>query len=381
MNKEIKEIRNLIKELNKKEDNKELVKKLSISIDKIESESKEDTKQREELFNHLYGGHTWTKVKKEFERDFKSCRNQDAVFDLYNKYIPYIWFNRALTTSLRTYTDLRNIIRESNTRNTEHALNHVFSIGDKDRSKGVFAYKEKKTTENVLKRVEGKEIELSVTNVKKVVETLKDYVDNFDKKVKEGEIKVFSSKNTDREKAYYVSFLLGLATGRRQVEILKTLKVGSRKGKATFEGLTKPSAEDKEKEKNGVRVVKEGELLFLSVKDVQKYLRLLRKLIDTEDMTTTQINKKYNAVFNKAFRDRLVNSDINLYKEGKEVKARIFGNNEATFHNLRSAYANTLYQMALESNDKRANQKSKFIADVLHQTWTMNASEHYDREV
>jgi len=337
MNKEIKEIRNLIKELNKKEDNKELVKKLSISIDKIESESKEDTRQREELFNFLYGGHTWTKVSRKFEKDFKSCKNQDEVFELYNDYVPYIWFNRALTTSLRTYTDLRNIIRESNTRNTKHALNHVFSIGNKDRSKGVFAYKEKKTTENVLKRVEGKEIELSVTNVKKVVETLKDYVDNFDKKVKEGEIKVFSSKNTDREKAYYVSFLLGLATGRRQVEILKTLKVGSRKGKATFEGLTKPSAEDKEKEKNGVRVVKEGELLFLSVKDVQKYLRLLRKLIDTEDMTTTQINKKYNAVFNKAFRDRLVNSDINLYKEGKEVKARIFGNNEATFHNLRSA--------------------------------------------
>jgi len=386
MNKTIKELKATIKELKAQSNAKEntiLIDSLSNSIDNLENQSKEDTKQREQLFNFLYGGHSWTKVKSVFEKDFRACKNQDEILDLYNKYIPYIWFNRALSTSLKTYTDLRNIIKECNTRNTNHALTHVFSIGDKDRSKGIFAYREKKTAENVLKRVEENTTEFTIDNVKEVITNLKDYVDNFDERVKEKKIKVFSPKDTDREKAYYISFLLGLVTGRRQVELLKTLEVGSKKGKATFRGLSKPSLEDRQKEEKGIKVIKNGSIIFMSVKDVQKYLRLLRKLLPTEDMTNVEVNKKYNAVFNKAFKDRLINSEINITKDGNHL----FSNDDAKFHKLRTAYALTNYKMAVEAENKKSEDKrivinkSKFIADVLNQTWKMNASEHYDSKL
>jgi hypothetical protein len=235
----------------------------------------------------------------------------------------------------------------------------------------------------VIKRGEENTTEFTVNNVKEVITTLKDYVDNFDKRVEEKKIKVFSPKNTDREKAYYISFLLGLVTGRRQVELLKTLEVGSKKGKATFRGLSKPSLEDRLKEEKGIKVVKDGNVIFMSVKDVQKYLRLLRKLLPTEDMTSVAVNKKYNAVFNKAFKDRLINSEINITKDGNHL----FSNDDTTFHKLRTAYALTNYKMAVEAESKKSEDKrivinkSKFIADVLNQTWKINASEHYDSKL
>ena len=387
MNKTIKETQATIKELKAQLDanngDTTLVDSLSETINKLETKAKEDTKQREQLFNFLYGGHTWNKVKSTFEKDFRACKNQDEVLELYNKYIPYIWFNRALSTSLKTYTDLRNIIKECNTRNTSHALNHVFSIGDKDRSKGIFAYREKKTAENVIKRGEENTTEFTVENVKEVITKLKDYIDNFDKKLEEKKISKSNSAKVDIIKAYYISFLLGLVTGRRQVEILKTLEVGSKKGKATFRGLSKPTEEDRKKEEKGIKVVKEGKLLFMEVKEVQKYLRLLRKLLPTENMTNVQVNKKYNAMFNKAFKDRLINSEINVTKDGNHL----FSNSDTKFHKLRTAYALTNYKLAVEAENKKSEDKkmvinkSKFIADVLHQTWKPNASEHYDSKL
>jgi hypothetical protein len=386
MNKTIKELQSTIKELKAQSNAKEntiLIDTLSSSIDKLENQSKENTKQREQLFDFLYGGHSWSKVKSVFTKDFRGCKNQDEVLDLYNKYVPYIWFNRALSTSLKTYTDLRNIIKECDTRNTTYALTHVFSIGDADRSKGIFAYREKKTAENVLKRVEENTTEFTIDNVKEVVNNLRDYVDNFDKKLEDKKISKASSAKVDIIKAYYISFLLGLVTGRRQVELLKTLEVGSKKGKATFRGLSKPSKEDREKEAKGIKVVKDGSIIFMSVKDVQKYLRLLRKLLPTEDLTNAQVNKKYNAMFNKAFKERLINSEINITKDGNHL----FSNNDAKFHKLRTAYALTNYKMAVEAESKKSEDKrivinkSKFIADVLNQTWKMNASEHYDSKL
>ena len=375
MNKTIKEIRATIKELSTQKENALIVDRLSNIADELELKSKEEKKEREELFKFLYGGHTWTKVKTVFEKDFRACKNQDEVIDLYNKFIPYIWFNRAFNYSLNIYVDLRNVIESCDTKHKDFAKSHVFSIGDKDKSKGVFAFKAKKTEKKTLKRKEENTTEFNVKNVEKVVNKLKDYVDNFDDKLKEGIIKKPNSAKVDIIKAYYISFLLGLTTGRRQVELLKTLEIGSRKGKAMFKGLVKQPKNAKE--------AQEGNIIFLSVKDAQKYLRLLRKLLPTDDMTNTEVNKKYNAMFNKAFKDRLVYSEINIV--GKD--SFLFGNEDVKFHKLRTAYALTNYEMAVEEENKKSEDKrvkidkSKFIADVLHQTWKMNASEHYDSKL
>ena len=375
MNKTIKDIRATIKELNAQKENASIVDRLSNIADELENKSKEERREREELFKHLYGGHTGTKIKTLFEKEFRACKNQDEVIDLYNKYIPYIWFNRAFNYSLNIYVDLRNIIKDCDTRHTSFALSHVFSIGDKDKTKGVFAFKANKTEEKTLKRKEENTTEFSIKNVEKVVNKLKDYVDNFDDKLKEGLIKKPNSAKVDIIKAYYISFLLGLTTGRRQVELLKTLEIGSKKGKAIFKGLVKQPKDAKE--------AQEGNIIFLSVKDAQKYLRLLRKLLPTDDMTNTEVNKKYNAMFNKAFKDRLVYSEINIV--GKD--SFLFGNEDVKFHKLRTAYALTNYEMAIEEENKKSEDKrvkidkSKFIADVLHQTWKMNASEHYDSKL
>jgi len=360
----------------------------------LERLAREEKTERESLFKSLYGGHTWTKVKETFITDFGKCNNQDDVLKTYNKYIPYIWYARTLNTAIGKYTDFRNVIKELDKRLSKHALDNVFSIGDDDRTKGIFGYKEKVTIAKVIKKIERSREDLNPKDVENLVNNLRDYVDNFEARRKEGKIKVYSSANPDVVKAYYVSFLLGLVTGRRQVEILKTLEISSKKGVVTYKGLSKLPKND-----NGSP--KTGKIIFMSIKDAQKYLRLLRKLLPTDNMTTVEVNKKYNGMFNKAFKDRLVNDDLNIISETKTSKKTLFSADGAKFHNLRACFAETTYKLALEDieevskiKEELINEgvtfddneevtksrvfKSYFISVVLHQQWKLNASDHYD---
>ena len=383
-----------IKKENRTEEQQKIFTIYSEMVSDLESIAREEKTEREALFKSLYGGHTWTKVKKTFISDFRKCKNHDEVSDVYNKYIPYIWYTRTLNTAIGKYTDFRNVIRELDTRQSNHALETIFSIGDSDKAKGIFAYKEQTTKTKVIDKIENSSEDLNPKDVEKLVNNLRDYIDNFEARRKEGKIKVYSSANPDIVKAYYVSFLLGLVTGRRQVEILKTLEISSKRGVVTYKGLSKLPKND-----NGSP--KTGKIIFMSIKDAQKYLRLLRKLLPTDNMTTVEVNKKYNGMFNKAFKDRLVNDDLNIISETKTSKKTLFSADGAKFHNLRACFAETTYKLALEDieevskiKEELINEgvtfddneevtksrvfKSYFISVVLHQQWKLNASDHYD---
>jgi hypothetical protein len=365
-----------IKEEDRTEEQSLLLNTYSNVLKDLETKTREDKNSMEDVFNFLYGGHSWTKVKKEFESDFKKCRSAKSVNDVYNKYIPYIWLNRAFSTAIGKYTDFRKTIEELNTKESKYALDTVFSIGDENKEKGVFAYRFNKSSKKVIKDIEENKSDFTPTDTQTIVNKLIDYVDNFDDRVKEGKISVYRSANKDIIKAYYISFLLGITTGRRQFEILKSLEIGSKRGTPTFRGLGKLP-----KEQEGKAL--EGKILFISIKDAQKYLRLLRKLLPTQEMTNVAVNKKYNGMFNKAFKDRFVNSELNILKDGSSL----FSQDGAKFHRLRTAYALTAYKMAVIENEKLNEDKrekiyqSKFIADVLHQVWKKNASDHYDKEL
>jgi len=114
--------------------------------------------------------------------------------------------------------------------------------------------------------------------------------------------KVAKNQKEEQVRAYFILALLGLATGRRFTEILKTLKMSKRGKKIFFDGLLKGNDEKIE-----------GHIIELSYKEVQGYLRELRKFIDT-DLTENQINSKYSRVFNNAVK-RLLG-----YKNVKDLR-------------------------------------------------------------
>jgi hypothetical protein len=83
--------------------------------------------------------------------------------------------------------------------------------------------------------------------------------------------------------------MLGLSTGRRFTELMKTLKISKHGKKIIFDGLLKGNSE-----------AIEGHIIALEYLEVQKYLKELRAFSKSKDMTEDEVNKKYARVFNNA---------------------------------------------------------------------------------
>lgn len=375
MNKTIKDIKAQIALITGNDEVKEnLMNEVSI-LERIED--KYDS-ERKELHLELYGYVSDKKIKEVFTKDFRACKNDDSISNLYNKYIPYIWFNRTLNTSLKKHSELRKIIKEENTKKSDHALNNTFSLGQKDVD--IYKFRQSKTDLRVTAQRENNTVEsdFKTKDVKELVIKLKDLVDNFDKRLQEKVIPKASSAKVNIIKAYYLSFLLGLTTGRRQIELLKDFSIVTKRGKVEFHELAKKNYNDDGKE------ILEGTVNFISVKDAQKYLKMLRKELPTDGMTNEEINKKYNAMFNKAFRDRLVNNPtLNiksdkkpLFNDSLDANGKIKAPN---FHKMRSAYALTVYKMECEKNKGKVIDRIEVMAKALNQVYRKNNAEHYDK--
>lgn len=312
-----------------------------------------------ELYRFLYGTHNWKNgVEDLFKKDFKACRSHNDVMKIHNKYMPYMWYGRAFNTTLKMYSNFRKIIKELNTKNTNFALDIAFSIGDEDPTEGVFGYRShltgKKLKEKNIENQEKKDNSIAPENIDKLVIDIKNRIDKDDFT----DI-TYKSQTTEIVKAYHIAILLGLATGRRQVEILKTFAVSTRRGIPQFSGLVKKALGDDEP--------KEGTLLFLSIKEVKKYLTMLRKIIDVSEMENSEINRKYNGIFNKAL---------------KKYTSDVLGD-KISFHDLRKIYANyayikfgndgdkeMFYQKVLNHEEKLTSDTTYRIANILKENST-----------
>ena len=284
-----------------------------------------------ELYKFLYGTASWKNgIEAMFTSDFKGCRSHNDVMKVYNKYVPYLVYGRAFNTMLRMYTDFRSIITELNTKNTEFALEVAFSLNKKDDVKGVYAYKSMKHKKMIDKKddvlKDGSKGAIKSETVLKFFNHLKDTIDNDD-----FSNLVYKTQKVEQVKAYYITILLGLCTGRRMVEILKTINISIKKGVPMFSGFVKKSPDD-DKPSTGV-------ILFITPTEAKKYLSMLRKLIDVSAIDNKDINKKYNAVFNNALVK--YSSDIlgaTPFLNNKGVLAKI------SFHDLRKIYAGYAYK-------------------------------------
>jgi uncharacterized protein YpbB len=104
----------------------------------------------------------------------------------------------------------------------------------------------------------------------------------------ERKYKVAKNQNPQQVRAYYLLAILGLATGRRATELLKTLILSKRGDKVYFDGLLKGNEKI------------EGNIIELSYTEVKGYLRELRKFANSKELTETEVNAKYSRVFNNA---------------------------------------------------------------------------------
>ena len=256
----------------------------------------ETAKERAELFNSIYGVNRMNDILELFRADYNSVKNRslEGVQKLYKKYSYAIFFMYSPSSIRNNLVKFKNIINKEGGKYKANAL-EAFTVEE--------IYKPLKKKDEAKKRELKKEVREGSADSQNIdPATIVNQIKELRKTITTKSYKVAKNQKEEQVRAYYLLAILGLATGRRFTEILKTLKMSKRGAKFYFDGLLKGNNEKIE-----------GHIIELSYKEVQGYLRELRKFIDT-DLTENQINAKYSRVFNNAVK-RLLG-----YKNVKDLR-------------------------------------------------------------
>ena len=251
-----------------------------------DSSNQESTNQ---LIKEVYGVSDGNEVKKLFRDELKKAKSNRAVQVAITRFIPYCWIGgRAIGTTSVYYSQLRGIAKEVlSDEFIEMALTLLLP------PEGLYEASQKKVTEKTVE----KHIDRDLFNAEEIYSS----IDSLKNLIKEGKkdinaYKPFKSRQNTLEqvKAYAYFSYLTLTTGRRQIELFKTLSI-VKEGKEWFY--------------DGIAKKRDGELgkikaysLDSDFEFLQESLTFLQDYLDVQDWDNVAINSKYNNVFNNALK-------------------------------------------------------------------------------
>jgi len=166
-------------------------------------------------------------------------------------------------------------------------------------------------------------------------------------------ISVKKQQTPPQIRGYLLASYLALATGRRNVEILKTLKITKKKNDYFYEGLLKKGSASTENT-NIKAVSLDDDFEFL-----MQIINQLRTDTDTSKMTNQEVNSKYSAIFNRSFKH--------------------ITNTQYTFHDAREIYSEIAYNKFGRKNGGE-REEIDYKSDILgHQIdkERLISTEHY----
>ena len=290
-----------------------------------------------ELVKAVYGVNEPAEVKKLFREQLQACKDKRSVQVAIVQAVPYCWIGgRTLGTTSVYYSEMRKIVKEVGGDYEDMALALLIppaGLYEASQAKVIATTKEKHADRDTYDQ------EYMAT----IISTLKDQIntDNISKT---------RQQTQERANAYVYASYLALVTGRRQIEIIKTLKI-VKKGKAWFyNGIAKKGEED---------LSIEAYSLDDDFKRLSELLIYVQNILGTKDMTNQQANSKFNNPFNSAFK-------------------RLTGTN-FTFHDAREIFADIIFTQSGE-DDSTWNTEQSFKAKVLGHAVTkerLTATEHY----
>jgi len=278
----------------------------------------------------IYGSNRTAEIHKLFKQDLKSAKSKDDAIRVALDYMPYIWLDRSVNTTVNKYTEMQNLCDE---------------VGKKGKwVKPIFAYPEKLITarnkrnqKSVIDRMADKE----VIDKERYIKTYNE----IKRILKENDFEVARNQKPEDVRAYYLSVLVAMATGRRITEILHTFSMTKHGTKLMFHGLLK---------KRGLPESKEGFLILDDYKTVNKYLKELRATLNTEGLTNRQVAQKYTGKFNNF------------------LNTKVFPGVEISFKDLRAIYANIAWEEYTGDLEKE-----QFFQMVLGHEMNISAAAHY----
>lgn len=257
---------------------------------------------RQEYLDLVFNFSNWKDIKVSFIDEAKKLKTKNDIMEFASKYLMFMVFDSSVFTIRNRSKEMRDLLIENNL----EELVSLFKI-DKNIYMGI-----KKDYNKNLK--EDFKVSNDFDHKEFTQKTIKELINNIDNNI------ILSKSNMSKledELFYQKLFVLALATGRRQIELLKTLSVKKKKDLVIYEGLSKKRNDDIESCEAPT---------LIDIKILKKYLSDVRDYLskyDVENMTANQINSKFNG------------------RIGNAIK-RYIGN--YNFHFFRSCYAHACYE-------------------------------------
>lgn len=244
-------------------------------------------------FQELYGVSNQKELLELFRADcieHKSIKNDDEAKEisaskLFSKYVLALTYLYSLASIKQNLKHYKKII-------TELRLGSI--VQDKFYFQGLFTTVSKITKTNTeAKKETDKKMPFDVISEIRRVQIL----------LRSNNFKVAGNQTLEQVRSYYIAYILGLSTGRRFTEILKTVSVQKKGNKFYFQGLLKKKDSLKTK-------LVEAHFIELSYTLINAYIKELRIYINTklqkekglslEEVTENQINTIFGRVYNNA---------------------------------------------------------------------------------
>ena len=267
---------------------------------------------RDLVIGELYKTTKWNQLEEEFIKEAKKLRTTKQVAEFSAKWSFFLYYNTS-DSSLKSRSLLMRKSLEKAGIKEDSVAYTILSLPS-----GFYKLLNQKAQNKVIEKLENKDSD----NIDFVSETEKllDYLVNKINTISEKDIG--NNTTLEKQQAYLKLFVIALATGRRQVEILKSLTINKKGEMAIYRGLAK-------KKKNDEFEVTAPILYNISI--IKSYLKDVRKEFDTENMDNRKINQKYSGIINKAFEKYITSNENFEWLKGKGV------------HFLRAMYAETCY--------------------------------------
>ena len=251
------------------------------------------SKDRAKIFTSVYGVAKISEIKERFEVDYINVKNKGTkeIYKLYRDYSLAIFYKYSLSSIRNNLVDFKNIIKKNGGKYESIAL-EAFSLPD--------IYTPLNHDNTIVKRQLKQDIKdgtnkvIDATKIENEITTLQNILD-------EKKYFIANNQNEKQVRAYYIAIMLGLATGRRFTELLKTLVVEKHGTKISFSGLLKG---------NDMKI--EGKIIKLTYHQVKEYLTELRAFTQTENLTIKEVNTKYSRVFNNQAKKIRGNKNLNM---------------------------------------------------------------------
>lgn len=288
----------------------------------IQDNMPQEEKTHEETVKIFYGVSSLKDVRELFKEELLNSNSKRDTMLTVTKFIPYCWMGgRKIKTVARYYADMRNVIKDVDDEFRDLAL-ELFSVPS-----DVYERIKKVDTEKVLDNLEDKEV-FDAKQVKDIIRSLKGQIVN-------NHIPIAKQQTIEQARAYVYASYLALVTGRRSTEILKTLEIVHNGEEWVYKGITKKGVDNAEIKAYSL----DSDFEFLA-----GLVKQLRADIDTTGLKNTEVNSKYNHIFNRSFK-RLTETNY-------------------TFHDAREIFAELAY---LEFGKKNGTDREEidFKSDVL----------------